>query len=117
MANEIDLTTLSPAPWAARGEGVCCGLYAEPSHRLIFDPDATWTDTQFCALARNALDVMMRRGWYAEPDSEKWFVRGECTGPLSMMGDCVWSDPFTALVEADRWYAEHVEQKVVARGE
>lgn len=48
------LSDLTPEPWEARGEGICCGLYKEPEHYLIFNPDGTWADTQFCALARNA---------------------------------------------------------------
>lgn len=89
----------------------------------------------FIALARNAFDVMMRRRWYpsceslwSDPerkDKRGWVVRelhsiprnsayqltlGRIIGELGM--SLVWADdPFTALVEADAWYAANVEGK------
>lgn len=73
------------------------------------------TDAEFYLLARQAFDVMMRRGWYAYPallvGSQAWRVAG-----LSMPDDremdrlgLFFSDPFTALVEADKWYALNIE--------
>ena len=68
-------------------------------------------DAEFIALARNAFDVMMRRGWWASFDGglhpEKWSVHGKGSGFLrdQKMHD----DPFTALVEADKWYKENIK--------
>lgn len=75
----------------------------------------------FIILARNAWDVMVRRGWGVHRrHPEGWVVSG-------MLGEChlsdahlafaewvsmtIFQDPFTALVEADRWYKENVETK------
>jgi hypothetical protein len=95
----MDLSKLTPAPWTVDERGWC--------------DDADYHENQEgIALMRNAADVMMRRGWWPVCDSEKWFVRGEGTGPLQIKNDDgPWSDPFTALVEADRWYKENVEAK------
>lgn len=74
----------------------------------------------FAALARNALDVMMRRGWgvVLNPEAgpmQGWLVElPNASYPMgTKMYDLVnarWKDPFTALVEADAWYREHVEK-------
>ncbi len=84
-------------------------------------------DAEFIALARNAFDVMMRRGWHTERYSTlgggfMWRI------PMSLANDMIrqhganaaqfkqfaslakWLDPFTALVEADKWYKENVEK-------
>ncbi len=85
-------------------------------------------DAELHTLARNAFDVMMRRGWTAERFSLlgggfSWRI------PMVQANDMIrqhgadaaefksfailakWPDPFTALVEADRWYATNVEGK------
>lgn len=63
-------------------------------------------------IAARAEDVMLRRGWWPCCDSEKWFVAGQGTGILVDAGfHGPWPDPFTALVEADRWYTDNVEAK------
>ncbi len=116
----IDLTRITPAPWFAKGEGICCGVYQGEYGKQgvpIDLQDPTWADAQFIALARNAFDVMMRRGWHTRKVGGKWHVvepqehkvlyRGQ-----GMEAICIDAgDPFTALVEADKWYAENVEAK------
>lgn len=74
-------------------------------------------DAEFYALARNAFDVMMRRGWQPyRLKSGQWDVQEcdtrECPEPLCENGmPAAWGDdPFTALVEADKWYKENVEK-------
>jgi hypothetical protein len=80
-------------------------------------------DREFVEFAAKAFDVMMRRGWSAiSPgpldDGEWWIgnidivgrgVKQGVNGPL--LGMQKWHDPFTALVEADKWYRENVETK------
>jgi hypothetical protein len=70
-------------------------------------------DAAFIALARNAFDVMMRRGWgIFRLKDETWRVQDEFS--LWLWNDGRFfdgPDPFTALVEADRWYRENVEGK------
>lgn len=117
----IDLNSLSPAPWFAKGEGMCCGVYQgtpeKQGHPIDLD-DPTWADAQFIALARNAFDVMMRRGWrpvpfFPEKGWDRWTVEGSGAIRINDVPMC-WPDPYTALVEADRLYAELIEGRAVA---
>ena len=64
-------------------------------------------DDAFCTLARNAFDVMMRRGWkvYRRANG-KWAVDIPIRDPFD--GGTILheeNDPFTALVEADKFAA------------
>lgn len=72
-------------------------------------------DLEFLKLARAAFDVQMRRGWSVDqirPDGP-WMVSGPAWAAdpkdREVIGHVVHKDPFTALVEADRFYREHVE--------
>lgn len=136
----IDLTKLTPAPWGASGDMVThpgseesmrrikAGempftsiriCICEPSHYL--SQEAAEADAEFIALARNALDVFMHRKWelirYQQAD--KWCIRyPPMVGDEQAwerftywIDDHVWPDPFTALVEADKWYRENCEAK------
>lgn len=69
------------------------------------------TTPEFHALAREAFDVMMRRGWHAERYNDQWFVPAMMLHYMEIKSVNVWfaNDPFTALVNADRWYRENVE--------
>jgi hypothetical protein len=118
----MDLEKLSPAPWGVADDGpdhCVCHFASEDTSWPLFErwdgkPDRT--DADFIALARNAFDVMMRRGWFVVPryinrPGTLWWVK---TG---MATDCEidwmeFPDPFTALVEADAWYKEHIEHDV-----
>ena len=57
--------------------------------------------------ARQAFEVMMRRGWYAYPasivDQNSWSVAGMSTADERAFGKHIHTDPFTALVEAERF--------------
>lgn len=68
-------------------------------------------DAKFIDLARNAFDVMMRRGWSAQcVDKNFWYVCDDCGDDVVLEESSHhWEDPFTALVEADKWYREHGE--------
>jgi hypothetical protein len=118
----IDLTKLTPAPWAARTTD--CGWVAGPNGHPVLvaenDDDQGQASVTFAALARNAFDVMIRRGWNPVQivngeRSGQWKVVGEMsahTGKLILWAEkFAFTDPFTALVEADRWYAANVEAK------
>ena len=81
-------------------------------------------DAAFIVLARKAFDVLMRRGWVVSPCDGKWDVlmkfnaRGKgvnsgkgwaCGSVMSVIAGEVtrlYDDPFTALVEVDRWLKE-----------
>jgi hypothetical protein len=135
----LDLTKLTPAPWRWVKEwededGLHWGIDHPTYHEscvwpLVLlatdDHHAGNTDMAFIALARNAFDVMMRRGWWPVPcraTSEWWVAQGRLGSDSPIPFDdrqaqvgkgcptLAWPDPFTALVEADRWYAENVEK-------
>ena len=62
-------------------------------------------------VARAAFDVMMRRKWMAinPPWQDKgWCVTNQRRQQISTQH---WPDPFTAVVEADKWFATNVEGK------
>ena len=75
-------------------------------------------DMVFIALARNAFDVMQRRGWWVVSAGDHpyhWRVRTK--EGHDMPFDFValdhggyFSDPFEALVEADKWYRENKDK-------
>lgn len=114
----FDPSKLSPAPWTATSAGIILPVaIADREH-------GSRPDWEFCALARNAFDVMLRRGWYAAPrlhhrfDTwQTWEVCHNGSEPVMPLRwhwephQGVFDDPFTALVEADRWYRENVERK------
>lgn len=101
----IDLSKLSPAPWVSdKDADIWHG-----SHLIFRHTGCNEDDADFCALARNAFDVMMRRGWNVYKEMDGWSIGNDSF--LRGMGDC---DPFTALVEADKWYAENIERKTAS---
>jgi hypothetical protein len=111
----MDLSKLSPAPWFANGRQ----LYGEESFSsLVFSGGGFPTNVEFCALARNAFDVMIRRKWgVALCLIGGWEVFSR-DGQECRDLDCPnvgHADPFTALVEADRWYVANVENQPHAR--
>lgn len=113
----MDLSQVTPAPWLP-------GQNTDGQHTVYagsgVDVTPAWTNTargrpmaqadaEFIALARNACDVMLRRSWGPYNDAEKWYVSGENAGVVEAAGaNGPYPDPFTALVEADRWYREHI---------
>lgn len=116
----FDPKQLMPAPWEVYCEsnnedypsisGLTCGLHGGDS--CIIDIN----HANFIALARNAFDVMMRRGWIAaRATTGEWVVKhGDGLAKYEILdkpsgGLFFASDPFTAIVEADRWWKEYVE--------
>ncbi len=127
----FDLTNLTPMPWyedlllfigvneqgCGRGGILLEGMEGE------YTAEEVDANTKFIVLARSAFDVMMRRGWHpvplnyeGEPLTLGWIVCSR-EGPDSeercpnvaarfKMPFQQWPDPFTALVEADKWMAE-----------
>lgn len=118
----IDLSKLTPAPWEAKVENGFSSLCGPPTNGFrnfvlsySTSDDGIWgkgeTDMAFIALARNAFDVMMRRGWHVWPPCEDigWKVFATTASMDKWTLENHFLDPFTALVEADKWYREHVE--------
>ena len=138
----LEIESLTPAPWVCDERVGTVGVFAgQPPEclthecpRCIASKSASWdtstgisgwswndadiADMQFIALARNAFDVMMRRGWYSQKaKNEKfvtWYVWDESDSPaikISVQDSAKWNDPFTALVEADKWYKANIEEQ------
>lgn len=114
----IDLENLTPVPWTSVRQ-----FGAEPPYRCVIanNMDAfamveREADADFIALARDAFDVMMRRGWQVMSIDGRWHVHDGVDGNSYLWIGGVGAypipaDPFTALVEADKWYRENVEGK------
>ena len=102
----IDLTKLTPAPWeVVKDQGSQTIFIPRPNgFPMLLEEDNDPVPLEFAALARNAFDVMMRRKWEAE-----WLLVG-VDSALEILPEQLqkmrWPDPFTALVEADRWMTE-----------
>lgn len=104
----IDISKLGPAEtWHPENWDVLTLAY--------FATDAGATDLAFIKLARQAFDVMMRRpSWYVQclmlPDRRVYKVFGDGLDSIVCRNmPRIRDDPFTALVEADKWYVENVE--------
>lgn len=107
----FDASKLSPAPWATVGTEI--GSTAVNANGNIIDVHGDESsDSSFIVLARNAFDVMLRR--------YEWRIRSCTAGDYSIWWEVYdendrhvaggrWPDPFTAIVEADKWYRENVE--------
>ena len=102
----MNLEKLNPAPWyAVPGDdagAVCHKVSGSP----ILIPEFS-----------DEFDVMMRRGWTPyRLKTDKWDVMDSETGncPAEFLDNSIdsWGDdPFTALVEADKWYRDNIENK------
>lgn len=128
----MDLTKLTPAPWYAHNPddssfmnvfcvtnsphepdteiddtaGIIAGTLIQTPLRLGQWHDNWETDAEFIALARNAFEVMMRRGWgLISSHDGTWGVSKPGHLPTRLI-HLRWPDPFTALVEADKWMTE-----------
>ena len=109
----IDLSKLTPVPWAVRHGTMDSTVFCGSENPL--DADCGFNlpnrdDAEFIALSRNAFDVMLRRGWgVALEQNDSWTVRHAEPGSVDPVVDRSWPDPFTALVEADAWYKASIE--------
>lgn len=114
----MNLEKLSPAPWKMDVGAIQTDPYDTPYDWYFArgpiikgkiakeGKEAANTDAEFIALARNAFEVMMKREWHAEKTNDGWEVIG--SGHAEII-DSRHPDPFTAIVEADKWYRENVE--------
>lgn len=121
------LKNVTPAPWIVDAPGCVGHHFKEGGKRTIAIPGrrgAAWpedeADAEFIALARNAEDVMMRRGWSpvksplanegwrVDMDDGCYFAYGREDSDVQ---SAHWHHPFVALVEADKWYKANVGEK------
>lgn len=129
----MNLDKLTPAPWyegkpyaemcdcfTGTLGGVCSNVWADGGHDVTkLCAGLGEDDAKFMALARNAFDVMMRRGWTLYRDGGGYWIAVVEYGGSPIIraddGELCWytglrPDPFTALVEADKWYREHIDK-------
>lgn len=128
----MDLSKLTPAPWLLGDDGwpiwfdgdkgalPYWASAVDKSPENPYKPDAISFDTlAFVALARNAFDVMMRRGWHPVKLGDLWHVTMAGAGKDAIKAFWArhlgWPDPFTALVEADRWMKENIRETKYGR--
>lgn len=113
----FDPRKLTPAPWHYGGckshadeSGLSCSQVRDQRGDVVPKNEVG----QFAADARNAFDVMMRRGWYPVLDMGRWYISGENAARLdgTSFGEAHndLAAMFTALIEADKWYAASVEK-------
>lgn len=139
----LDLNLLSPAPWhkcqSQDGKCPCKLIWSRKADVVIastisnkckdFEEGVTEEHAQanadFIALARNDLDVRLRRGWHTEKCTEvnQWFVPQLYDLSLRQMGGPSFDFAiFTAacyqdghdvglLTKAEAWFKEHIEEK------
>lgn len=123
----IDLSKLTPAPWTQDQDWPTNRIY----HNCVAVVDAIMddgtdpspfleikeTDRDFIILARNAFDVMMRRGWWScmwYPEPGYMITVGSCDGNMKFHNwllheQKAHEDPFTPWIVAEAWYVGHVE--------
>ncbi len=114
----MDLDKLSPAPWKAEPADMITPPLVSVNGITLLLATAGGpignSAVEFVALARNAFSVMMQRGWFVRlMPIREWIVYDEFSGPIwdkkNKRHPPKFYDPFTALVEVDKWYKEHVE--------
>ncbi len=132
MSEPIDLTKLSPAPWEPDYEdGTIEGILMMAHHANIntavrLGEDYSRTNLAFVALARNAFDIMTRRMWFPRfvgtvDGQQQWMayswvaLKNVCEIAADFRAtECVrhwlYPDPYTAIVETEKWYCENVEE-------
>ena len=125
------MTELIPAPWSVNyDEDSGCTCVAGPNRFPILLAEMDSSDSgavclaaaHFAALARNAYDIQIRRGWTANKSDQGWWVDASYDGsddgdnwhPDSFqewLDGRFWDCPLKAMVEADKWHRENCEAK------
>ena len=128
----MDISKASPAPWGVHDGGgggqVICAVRSDGMCQPIFKRirlDSDTTDSINVILGRNALDVMMRRLWWPAHFPFGWQVhwnKDDFNGKgadelLNWSMQQKFTHPFIALIEADKWYKENVEERGPAHSE
>jgi|SRR6185436_5905864 len=125
----MDIAKLTPAPWRYElnrvNDGTPSGECDEVAE--LFFPGAansflqSWnpkesdeTALEFTALARNAIDVIIRRGGsplylVAQVMASATMTHGERIALVEFVQSLGDTDAFTALVEADKWLTERAK--------
>ena len=106
----VEIEKMTPLPWTS----VCqhgTGKFILAHHMTTLALFNNEADCDFAEVARKAWEIMMRREWtlICYP-SKAWRANvGERFIPAHLLMDwCLsqsWPDPFTAIVEAEKWCA------------
>ena len=122
----INFSCLTPAPWVVETIDTFKVIRDEVTGGAMLLPEDDENERhiaamEFAALARNAEDVLIRRGWGIRQSHDgKWMVMDNVHNLLwheNRQGGYFtgFNHPFKALVESDVWWKENVEQKETAR--
>lgn len=128
---EVDIAKLTPTPVTVKHSpkiDLMPGIWARNGNVDFKIADVrNEDDAELFALARNAFDIQMRRGWFASPWWQQEFNGQKINSGWGLdkslwenhrykpwvrfCEDMIYDDPFTALVEADAWFKANVENK------
>lgn len=115
----LDLSKLTPAPWSLVDEGDGRHVIVDKNGKyvpgLLFYGHVGIAVAHRIIAEHNAFDVMMRRGWgVTRLPNTRWVLIGnDCwlyVGEKNWIRDTL-IEAYAALVEADKWYKEHVDNK------
>lgn len=108
---KLYLESVSPAPWnviSHKWDVLTSGPTGDISKQTLLDNQMTRPDMVMCAMARNFLDIVMRRGWGVIVHPDGWGV----DVILPKLRAMRWPDPFTAVQEAEKWWVANMGEKV-----
>lgn len=120
----MDINKLKPVPWETDKNAHHEWLIGYPGKDNNGRDDFFYVahemekdDAEFCCLARNAFEIMVRRGWSVRSEwcnlnefvVTGWNVVDQNGVPLRQHY-VSYGDPFTALIEADMWYKENIKK-------
>lgn len=121
----IDLSKLTPAPWevhdGGRPDHSICAVQGDGCRPLFertlferWDCKTDTTDAEFACVARNAFDVMQRLNVdivvaVCTMFSSKEMSHAQRKDFAAFVAGQNFTDLFTALVEADKWYRQNVQ--------
>lgn len=113
---KLEISKLSQAPWHVIDDprfwpSITSGPADDASERRSVDDPMEPFDMVMCAMARNFLDIVMRRGWGVVKFQSGWAIAfPDIVVPHDIRG-LRWNDPFTAVLEAEKWWVANMEVK------
>lgn len=115
MDTTLDLSKLTPGPLVVKhSDAMAAVARQDDPNRFVILWQMNVDDVAFYALARNAFDIQMRRGWgvkcrhgatFIAVDADGMEVMGPTHAPYVLWG--YFDNPFTAIIAADAWMKEH----------
>lgn len=98
---------MTPAPWST--DGIRLWGRSQEVQQPLIGQLYNMNDLSGVCDLRNALDVQIRRKWWAKWDGSRWIV-------CDIFGTCHWfesaQNPAIAILEADAYYKMHVDSNV-----